>query len=341
MTSRAMSRRAFVGAGLSAAAAALAGCAAQGPAQPATSPGGTTKLTFCLDWTPNTNHTGIYVAQHEGYYASEGIELEIVQPSEDTAETVVGSGQAQLGVSFQDYIANVLSNSPDTPLLAVAAILQHDTAGIMSPKELGITSPKGMEHHSFGTSQMPVEQATIRTLVEDDGGDYSLVQMVPVSDEDPTSALKAGMYDSVSVYEGWELQQAQMQGYDVNYFSYISVDNIFDFYTPVIVVNPDFAHGNADVVRAFMRATTRGYQMAVDDPSGAADILCAEVPELDSDLTHASAMYLAGRYVDDAPSWGVFDRDRWARYFQWLNDNDLVENQLDVNAGWTNDYLGD
>lgn len=339
MTSRTMSRRAFVGAGVSAAAVALASCGSQGPSQQGPSSGDATKLTFCLDWTPNTNHTGIYVAQHEGYYASEGIELEIVQPPEDGAEAVVGSGQAQLGVSFQDYIADVLSNSPDTPLLAVAAILQHDTAGIMSPKGLGIASPKNMEHHSFGTSQKPVEQATIKTLVEDDGGDYSLVQMVPVSDEDPTNALRAGMYDSVSVYEGWELQQAQLQGYDVNYFSYISVDDVFDFYTPVIVVNPDFARDNADVVKAFMRAAKKGYQMAVDDPSGAADILCAEVPELDGDLTHASAAYLAGKYVDDATSWGVFDRDRWARYFQWLNDNGLVENQLDVNAGWTNDYL--
>ena len=61
-----------------------------------------TKITFVLDWTPNTNHTGLYVAQENGYFEDEGLEVEIVQPPEDGAEALTGSGKAQFCVSFQD-----------------------------------------------------------------------------------------------------------------------------------------------------------------------------------------------------------------------------------------------
>ena len=65
------------------------------------------------------------------------------------------------------------------------------------------------------------------------------------------------------------------------------------------------------------------------------------VPELDEKLVRASAQFLAGEYQKDAASWGVINAERWARYFGWLNDNSLVENRLDVNSGWTMDYLED
>ena len=61
------------------------------------------KLTFVLDWTPNTNHTGLYVAQSLGYFEDQGLEVEIVQPPEDGANTLVASGKAQFGVSFQGF----------------------------------------------------------------------------------------------------------------------------------------------------------------------------------------------------------------------------------------------
>jgi len=333
-----ISRRSFVAAAGSLAASGLiAGCANTAPAAKT---GDKAKITFCLDYTPNTNHTGVYVAKHEGYFAEEGIEIEIVQPAEDSAEAMIGSGQAQLGVSYQDYIANVLSNSPDLPITAVAALVQHNTSGIMSRKEDGITSARGMEDHVYATWDMPVEQATIKDVVEADGGDYSKVKMVPYAVDDEVSGLKANMFDTVWVYEGWAVQNAAIQDFEVNYFSFKDMDEVFDFYTPVIAVNPAFAEREPEQVKGFLRAVQKGYQLAIDDPERAASILCEEVPELDAALVSQSQAYLAKQYVADAPSWGVIDKERWARYFTWLNERGLVEGQLDVNAGWTGEFLG-
>ena len=349
---RDMSRRGFIkGAGALAAAATLAGCGAyQGKSGDASASAGegasaksapksARKITFCLDYTPNTNHTGIYVAQAKGYFKDEGLTVKVVQPADGTAEAMIGSGQAQLGVSYQDYIANALSSKNPVAIEAVAAIIQHNTSGIMSRKADGITSAKKMEGHTYATWSMPVEQATIKQVMESDGGDFDKLKMVPYEVDDEVAGLKANMFDCVWVYEGWAVQNAKVQHYDVNYFSFVDMDKVFDFYTPVIAANDDFAKKYPDVVKAFVRAAKRGYEYAIKHPKDAGDILLDAAPELSSDLVQASAKYLADQYQADAKSWGVIDKSRWDAYFEWLNDKNLVENKLDVNAGWTMDYL--
>ncbi len=334
-----LTRRSFAAASAAAATAALAACGGSSDAGSGSADQGElTPITFCLDYTPNTNHTGIYVAQSQGFFAEEGLEVTIVQPAEDTAEAMIGTGQAQLGVSYQDYIANSYAGG-NTKLVAVAAVIQHNTSGIMSPKELGVTSAKGMEGLRYATWEMPVEQATVKQVVEKDGGDFSKVKLVPYTVDDEISGFKADLFDTVWVYEGWAVQNATVQDYPVNYFSFISIDDVFDYYTPVLAANTDFCESNPDVVKAFLRAAKRGYEYAIEDPDGAAAILCEAVPELDTALVGQSAAFLAGEYQSDAASWGIIEADRWAAFFQWLNDNKLVETPLDVNAGWTMDYL--
>ena len=344
MTDKNLNRRQFLAvAGGAAATTALAACGGtaseQGAAEGGSDAAETTKVSFVLDYTPNTNHTGLYVALDQGYFADEGLEVEIVQPPEDGADALIGAGGANLGISYQDYIANNLASDQPMPYSAVAAVIQHNTSGIMSRAEDGITHPAAMEGHTYATWNMPVEQATVRQCVEADGGNWDNVELVPYETDDDVAGLRANMYDTVWVYEAWAVQNAIVQDVDVNYFSFISVDPVFDYYTPVIAANDDWAKENPDTVKAFLRAVKKGYEYAVENPDAAADILCAQVPELDSALVHQSQTYLADQYVADAEAWGVIDKDRWAAFYGWLNDNQLLANQIDVNAGYDLSYL--
>ncbi|MDE6767359.1 MAG: ABC transporter substrate-binding protein, partial [Eubacterium sp.] len=115
-----------------------------------------TKLTVCLDWTPNTNHTGMYAALKNGYYDEAGLDVTIVQPPENTgAVQVCASGQAQFAVECQDTLAPVFTS--DTPLgvTAVAALLQHNTSGIMSKAGEGMDTPKGLTGKTYLTWDAP------------------------------------------------------------------------------------------------------------------------------------------------------------------------------------------
>ncbi len=342
-----LSRRAFVGGSFAAAATlVLAGCGGAGGGNGAASTASSdasaaaqkTALTFCLDYTPNTNHTGVYVAKNQGFFDEEGLDVTIVQPADGTAEGAIGTGQAQFGISYQDYLAAAY-DAGNTGLEAVAAVIQHNTSGIMSRAADNITRAKEMEGHVYTTWDMAVEQATIKQVMESDGGDFSKLSMVPYSVDDEVMGLKSNMFDCVWVYEGWAVQNAKIQDYDINYFSFKDMDDVFDFYTPVIAANTQYAQANPEVTKAFLRAVKKGYEFAVEKPEEAAKILCEEVPELDSELVLASATFLAGEYTAEAESWGVIDKDRWAAYFGWLNDNSLVENKLDVNAGYDLSYL--
>lgn len=333
-----LSRRSFVAAG-AASLAALGGCAAQSPKDSPRDADDLTTINFVLDYTPNTNHTGIYVAQEKGFFADEGLSVGIMQPPADGADALIGAGSAQMGVSYQDFIANNLAAAQPLPYRAVAAIVQHNTSGIMSRAEDGITRPRNMAGHTYATWGLPVEQATVRHVVEADGGDFSQVQLVPYEVDDEVAGLRAHMFDTVWVYEGWAVQNAQLQGLAHSYFSFISVDPVFDFYTPVIAANDDFAAANPQAVQGFLRAVRRGYEFAVTDPTAAADILCEAVPELDKNLVQASQTFLSKQYVADAAKWGVIDPARWSAFYGWLNDEKLLDRSIDVNAGFTMEYL--
>ena len=297
------------------------------------------KVSFVLDYSPNVNHTGLYVAIEKGWFAEEGIEVELVPCPADGSDALIGSGGANMGMTYQDYIANSLSSSTPLPYTAVAAVVQHNTSGILSRAEDGITSPAKMTGHRYATWNLPIEQATIKYLVEKEGGSFDDIELVPYEVDDDVMGLKADLYDCVWVYEWWAVANAQLQGYPYNYFAFGDIDPAFDFYSPVIAVNDDFAKENPDAVKAFLRAAKRGYEFAAENPQEAADMLCTAVPELDPALISKAQEILSPQYIADAPTWGVIDNKRWTSFYQWINDEGLAENGFDPSSGYTMEYL--
>ncbi len=299
----------------------------------------TDKLTFVLDWTPNTNHTGIYVALEKGYFKEAGIEVEIVQPPEDGAELLVASGKAEFGVSFQDSMAPALVGEDALPITAVAAIIQHNTSGIISRKGEGINRPKGMEGHSYATWNGPIELATLKQVVEKDGGNFDKITQIPSTVTDEVSALKSKSVDAIWIFYAWAGVKTEVEELETDYFAFADIDPVFDYYTPVIIAGNDFLKNKPDTARAFLSAVSKGYEFAIAHPEEAADILCRANPELDKELVKASQQYLADQYQAEAECWGYIDGVRWNRFYQWLNEQDLVENDIPDNTGFSNDYL--
>ena len=331
-----LSRRSFLAACAAFGTAALAGCKQEPPQDEGVL---TNKVSFVLDYSPNVNHTGIYVAMEKGFFADEAIEVEIVPVPADGSDALIGTGGAHMGMTYQDYIANSLASANPMPYTAVAAVVQHNTSGIMSRGEDGITRARNMEGHTYATWGMPVEQATIKQIVEADGGDYDKVELVPYEVDDEVMGLQAKLFDTVWVYEWWAVQNANLQNYAVNYFSFADMDPVFDYYTPVIAANDFFMQEHPELVKGFLRAAKKGYEFAAANPAEAAEILCKAVPELDSDLIYAAQASISPEYIADAASWGVIDPERWARFYRWLNDEGLVENAFQPEAGFTNDFL--
>ena len=301
-----------------------------------------TPVIFCLDWTPNTNHTGVYAAQALGYYEEVGLDVQIVQPPENGAVLMCAAGQAQFAVDAQDTMAASLDLDHPLGVTAVAAILQHNTSGILSRAGEGITSPKGMEGKIYATWNSPVELAMLRYCIEADGGDFDSVRLIPNDITDEPAALAAKQTDTVWVFYGWSGINAELSGVACDYWDFASLSEKLDYYTPVILANNDFLETSPETARAFLAATARGYQYAIEHPREAADLLMAgdNTGSLAGakDLVYASQEWLSARYTDDASAWGRFDDARWNGFYAWLYENSLTVHDL-TGVGYTNDYL--
>ena len=300
---------------------------------------GLEKVTFVLDWTPNTNHTGLYVAQELGYFEEAGLEVEIQQPPEDGAAVLVASGRADFGVSFQDSMAAALAGDDALPITAVASVIQHNTSGIISRAGEGMDTPKGMEGHSYATWNGAIELATLEEVVKVDGGDFSKVELIPSTVTDEVSALKTNSVDSIWIFYAWAGVKTELEGLDTDYFEFADIDPVFDYYTPVIISGNKFLEENPETAKAFLGALQKGYEYAIQNPEEAAEILCKAAPELDKELVLASQQYLAEEYQAEAEYWGYIDPARWNGFYQWVNDNGLVEDPVPLDTGFTNEFL--
>ncbi len=297
------------------------------------------KITFVLDWTPNTNHTGLYVALEKGYFEEAGIDVEIVQPPEDGAEVLVASGEAQFGVSFQDTMAAAISGEDSLPITAVAALIQHNTSGIISRKGEGIHTPKGLEGKSYATWNSPIELAMMEHVVEADGGQFDKVELIPSTVTDEVTALNTKSVDAIWIFYAWAGVKTQLEGVDTDYFAFKDIDEVFDYYTPVIIANNSFLEEEPELAKAFLEAVKKGYEDAIKDPEEAATILCKHVPELDYDLVLASQNYLAEQYKAEVSQWGYINPDRWNGFYNWLNEVDILQADIPENTGFSNEYL--
>ncbi|MBQ7372817.1 MAG: ABC transporter substrate-binding protein [Blautia sp.] len=300
------------------------------------------KITFCLDWTPNTNHTGLYAAQALGYYEEAGLDVEIVQPPESSSALMCAAGQAQFAIEAQDTMAASLDLDEPLGITAVAGILQHNTSGILSRSGDGITSPKGLEGKTYSTWESPIELAMIQYVMEQDGGDFDQVTLIPNDITDEPAALAAHQTDAIWVFYGWGGINAEVEDVAVDYWNFSDISQELDYYTPVIIANNAFLEEDPDTAKAFMEATAKGYAFAAENPIEAADMLIAgdSTGSLagTEDLVYASQEWISQQYIADADSWGTIDPARWDNFYKWLSDHALTAHDL-TGIGYTNDYL--
>lgn len=298
------------------------------------------KVTFLLDWTPNTNHTGLFVAKDKGYFAEAGLDVDIQTPPQGGSPALVAAGKADFGIDFQDTLAPALASPNPLPVTAVAAVLQHNTSGIISRKGEGLDRPAGLAEKKYATWDNPVEQAIIRSVVEGDGGDYAKVQLIPNNITDEVAALKTKQVDAVWIFYGWSGINAKVQDFAFDYFAFKDLDPVFDYYTPVIITADSLIESDPETVRAFVAAAGKGYTWSAQNPAEAAGILMKYAPELDEALTRESQAWMTTQLLEPGKPWGRFEAARWDGFYQWLWDNRLIEQSIPAGKGFTNDFIG-
>ena len=295
------------------------------------------EVTFMLDWVPNVNHVGIFVAEDQGYFAEAGLEVEIVQPGEVSAEAAVAGGRADFGVGFQENLT--LLRADGVPLVSVAAMLQTNTSGFAVRAEEGVETPADFENLRYGTFQSPFEEPTLATLVRCVGGDPSTIDFVPAGTE-LLAMLQQEQADIVWIYFGTQGFQAERVGIDITYFPLNEYSEcIPDYYTPVVIASESTLAEDPELARAFLGALSRGHRFVIENPTESARILKAAVPELNQEQLLDSVPWLSERMVMDAPHWGYQEEAIWREYADWMREVGVLEKEFDPASAYSNDYL--
>lgn len=294
------------------------------------------KVTVVLDWTPNTNHTGLYVAKEKGYFAEEGLDVEIIMPGEAGADPIVASGKADFGVSAQEAVT--LARAEGIPLVSIAAVIQHNTSGFASPVENNIESPKDFEGKKYGGWGSPIEESVISTLMEQEKANSNKVSIINIGSADFFTAIKRDI-DFAWIYYGWTGIEAELRGNDLNMIYLTDYSEKLDFYTPVLTTNEKMINENPEIVRSFMKGATKGYEFSINNHQQAAEILIQAVPDLDGELVRKSQEWLSDKYQDDASTWGEQNLEVWENYASWMYENGHLEKKLDAKTAFTNEFL--
>ena len=179
----------------------LTGCASTPASEsPAASQTGGTdgelrELNVVLDWYPNALHAFLYDAIEKGYYAEEGLQVNIQFPSNtNDAISLVAAGQAEIGLYYQQDVIIARANQ-DVPVKSIGAVVQAPLNIVLSLAEKDIHSPEDLVGKTVGYAGTELSEALIRSIMAYVGADSSDVEMIDVG-FDLMSSMTTGNVDA-------------------------------------------------------------------------------------------------------------------------------------------------
>ena len=294
------------------------------------------EVSFALDWTPNTNHTGLYVAQKLDYFADAGLKVDIQMPQSSVTQ-LVASGRIDFGIGFQEFSTSSMANE-DLPIISVAAVLQRNTSGFTAMKDRQIQRPRDFAGKLYAGWGDPFELEMLKHLIVADGGDPAQFKSVSIGEASLAGLLQSKV-DYAWTYYAWQNIAFDLQGLETDFIPLRELDPVFDYYTPIVITGQSYLAENTERAARFIQALGQGYEYAAQNPKEAAEILLSYAPELDRELVLRSQEYLAPYYLDEQGKWGQQDPAIWDALSQWMQEKALIDGPLPAQRAMTNELL--
>ena len=250
----------------------LAGCGGSAASEKAAESGELRELDVVLDWYPNALHAFLYEAIDKGYYAEEGLKVNIRFPSNtNDALSLVAAGKADIGLYYQHDVIQARAEQ-GVPVKSIGAVVQGPLNIILSLKEKNITSPADLVGKTVGYAGTELSEALVRSIMENVGADYSDVTMIDVG-FDLMSSMTTGNVDAtIGCLVNHEVPQMEEEGFEVNWFS-LDDYGVPTNYEGVFVANDDAIENDSETLKAFLRASAKGFADMKADPEEALRIL--------------------------------------------------------------------
>lgn len=300
-----------------------------------------TKLRIALDWSPNANHVGIYIAQELGFYKELGIDLEIIDAAFDNYKTTpakkVELSMADFAICPLESVLSYRSKSWPFPLKAIATILKEDLSAIVCKTSPNIKSPKDLDGKTYASYNARYEDAIVKSMITTDGGSGDIIIKYPEKLGIWETIMK-GDVDATWIFTNWEGVQAQLDGVSLTSFR-LKDYGIPYSYSPVVAANEDFIKTHHVEYRKFLKATKRGYLYAKNNIKQASEMLRPHLPEHETNIDLEKCIHITCNAMGDDETWGVFNDEKVSLFFNWLKSKGLDNSAVVSNDLYTNQLL--
>jgi putative hydroxymethylpyrimidine transport system substrate-binding protein len=285
----------------------------------------THKLTIMLDWYPNAVHSFLYAAVQNGYFEEEGLDVQIEMPADSNdALKLVAANQVDLALSYQPQV--LMARAENIPVRSIAAIVRHPLNHLMVPQDGDIRSPKDLSGKNIGYSSIPLYEAMIHTMIQNDGGDPNTSSYIDVG-FDLIPAIATGQ---VAAIMGGFINHEQLilekEGHPVTSLSPTDY-GVPDYYELVLVASEQGLQNSQSYFKKFLNAITKGQQYVQENPDQALSLLIAHedaTSPLDKQIEEKSLQILLPLMDSGADPFGYQDPESWEKVGQWLSDNNLL-----------------
>ncbi len=298
-------------------------------------------LKIALDWTPNINHIGFFVAREKGYYSEFDLSVTILDPATDdyaiTPAKKVEQGIADLALCPMESIISYQTKKEPFPMIAVAALLQEDLSAIVVKGNSGIESPKNLDGKIYSSYQARYEDGIVKEMIRNDGGQGTIKITYP-DKLGIWNTLLDGQSDATWIFMNWEGVEVESTPHSCRYFQMRDYGIPYS-YSPVIAVNGDHAKTNARHYKHFLEATRRGYLYCQSFSKEAQEILSQYIPEKDRHIDLSRALELTSPHFGSKQQWGLMKQDSIQKWLRWINGKGLEKTQLTATQVYTNRYL--
>ena len=292
-----------------------------------------------LDWYPNALYSFIYVAMEKGYFEEEGIKVNIHFPANASDPlALTAAKKADIGFYFLHHLVMARANE-NIPVKAIGVVVKKPLTVVMSLKENNITRPRDLEGKLVGYSGGPLTEGTLQTMVSQDGGDPSKVEVLDIGFELLTGMITKKVDATIGGLINHEVPVMIEKGFDVNYF-YPSEYGVPDYYENLLVANEELIEQRKDVYTKFLKACAKGAKDMKENPEGSLDILLAnqateQFPLSRSVEKQSTDILLSFMFAGDKP-FLYQEKEVWEKNIDWLYEQKIIKNKIDAEEMYVN-----
>lgn len=300
------------------------------------------KVVLALNWNvPYSGWAGFYVAQDKGFFEAENLDVEfLLLRGSNPVNQAVAAGSADLGVSTASSVLVALSEG--LPLTAVSAYMQSNPEAVVARHDAGIVELSDFVGKRIGYTASNPTIFLFEAKLARAGVDREAMTWIAVQPEALIPLLLQNEVDAVMEYWDWGAINAEREGLPVDVF--VMSDDEIQIYGPIVSANTEWAEAHGDVIRRFLKASVEGWIAATSDPDYTLDVMMAANPEEDREFMRAAlavSMQLIGSPDVVQHGFGWMDAADWAGLQDALLKGEVIENEVDVETIFTNDYLPD